>query len=39
MNTAGQLDLAKMLLRELIKIVFSEERKVVFWENSNIMSK
>lgn len=31
--------LAKMLLRELIKIVFSEERKVVFWENNNIMSK
>lgn len=39
MNIAGQLDLTNMLLRELIKIVFCEERKVVFWENSNIMSK
>jgi len=32
MNTQGQLDLAEMLFRELIKIVFSEEGKAVFWE-------
>lgn len=31
-NTLGQLDLAEMLFGELIKIVFSEEGKVVFWK-------